>query len=87
MRTDRDETLSLTSAASRLLAGVLLGLIAAYKKWISPLLGPHCRFHPTCSTYAAESIRRHGPLRGLTRALARLARCHPFHEGGYDPVR
>jgi putative membrane protein insertion efficiency factor len=69
-----------------LLTGVLLGIIAVYRKWISPLLGPNCRFLPTCSSYASEAIVLHGPLRGTAYALRRLARCHPFCDGGYDPV-
>lgn len=71
---------------SGLLAAALLGGISLYRKWISPLLGPNCRFHPTCSSYAAEAIVRHGPFRGTARALGRLARCHPLCDGGYDPV-
>lgn len=71
---------------SGLLAAFLLGNIALYRKWISPLLGPSCRFHPTCSSYATEAIVRHGPLRGSALALGRLARCHPLCDGGYDPV-
>jgi hypothetical protein len=71
---------------TRLLAAFLLGVIALYQRWISPLLGPRCRFHPTCSSYAAESIVRHGPIRGSARALGRLARCHPLCDGGFDPV-
>jgi putative membrane protein insertion efficiency factor len=65
---------------------MLLGLLSAYRRWVSPLLAPRCRYLPTCSAYAAEAIERHGPLAGLALALARLARCHPFHRGGYDPV-
>jgi hypothetical protein len=61
-------------------------VIALYRTAISPLLGPHCRFFPSCSQYMAESIERHGLLAGLGRGLARLARCHPFHPGGFDPV-
>ncbi len=71
---------------SSLLAAVLLSALALYRKWISPLLGPNCRFHPTCSSYATEAIVRYGPLRGTARALGRLARCHPLCDGGYDPV-
>src|SRR4051812_46629666 len=69
-----------------LLAAVLLGIIAVYQRWLSPLLGPNCRFHPTCSSYAREAIVRHGPLRGTAYALGRIARCHPFCDGGHDPV-
>ena len=71
---------------SGLLTAALLGVIALYRKWVSPLLGPNCRFHPTCSSYASEAIVLYGPLLGSARALGRLARCHPFCDGGYDPV-
>ncbi len=64
----------------------LIALIAAYKRFISPLLPRACRFYPTCSSYAAEAIERHGPARGLLLAARRILRCHPFHPGGYDPV-
>lgn len=69
-----------------LLVAILLGFIALYRRWISPLLGPTCRFHPTCSSYAKEAIVRYGPFLGTARALGRLARCHPLCDGGYDPV-
>ncbi len=65
---------------------LLLGLIAAYRYLLSPYLGAHCRFHPTCSAYAQEAISRHGAWRGGWMALRRIARCHPWHAGGYDPV-
>jgi len=65
---------------------VLLGLIRGYKRCISPLLPRACRFYPSCSTYAAEAIERHGTVRGIMLAGRRIARCHPFHPGGYDPV-
>jgi len=57
-----------------------------YQRYISPLLGPRCRFHPTCSAYAREAIDRYGLRRGGWLSLRRLARCHPFAPGGYDPV-
>jgi hypothetical protein len=57
-----------------------------YQRWLSPLKPPSCRFTPTCSQYAAEAITRYGALRGSWLALKRLARCHPFHAGGIDPV-
>jgi len=72
---------------SRILAASLVLSIDAYRRLVSPLLGPHCRFHPTCSRYAVEAIQRYGPLRGTACAIARLTRCHPLTDGGYDPVR
>jgi len=64
----------------------LLGLIRLYQLVISPLLGPRCRFYPTCSQYAAEAIQKHGSIRGIALALTRIARCHPWHPGGVDLV-
>jgi hypothetical protein len=65
---------------------LLLFLIKMYRYCLSPLLGPNCRFFPTCSNYAAEAIGKHGAGRGSWLALKRIARCHPWHPGGYDPV-
>lgn len=67
-------------------ARVLLVLLAGYQKFVSPLLGPRCRFEPSCSSYAVEAVRVHGALWGSWLAGRRLLRCHPFHPGGYDPV-
>lgn len=85
---------SVTVSAARELRGIprataalLVTLVGIYRYLISPLLGPNCRFSPSCSAYAVQAIRRHGPLRGMRRALLRLARCNPLCEGGYDPVR
>jgi putative membrane protein insertion efficiency factor len=69
-----------------LTARVLIALVTAYRYALSPLLGRHCRFHPSCSEYAAEALGRHGAWRGSWLALRRVARCHPWHPGGYDPV-
>ncbi|HEV8367378.1 MAG TPA: membrane protein insertion efficiency factor YidD [Pyrinomonadaceae bacterium] len=66
---------------------VLISTLRFYKLAISPLLPPSCRFIPTCSEYAIDAIARYGALRGSQLALRRLLRCHPFHPGGYDPVK
>ncbi len=65
---------------------LLILLIQAYRYLLSPLLGPHCRYYPSCSSYALTALERHGVLRGGSLAVKRLCRCHPWHEGGFDPV-
>lgn len=65
---------------------VLKALIAAYRVFISPMLGPSCRFHPSCSAYAMGAVDRFGALKGSWLTIKRLGRCHPWHPGGYDPV-
>lgn len=67
-------------------ARMLVTGISAYQRFVSPLLGPRCRFAPSCSAYAAEAISRHGAARGGGLAVRRIAKCHPFHPGGHDPV-
>jgi putative membrane protein insertion efficiency factor len=66
---------------------IAVGLLRAYQLIVSPLLPSACRYHPTCSDYMKEAIEKHGVLKGVGLGLRRLARCHPFHEGGFDPVR
>ena len=70
----------------RILSGSLLVAISAYQQFASPLLPRCCRFYPSCSAYAAESIGKHGPWQGALRSIRRLMRCHPWHPGGYDPA-
>jgi hypothetical protein len=72
--------------AAGVAARILLLLIEVYRVTLSPLLGGHCRFVPSCSVYAEEALRRHGAAAGVRLAATRLVRCHPFHRGGFDPV-
>lgn len=65
---------------------ILITLVRGYRYAVSPMLGNHCRFHPTCSAYAEEAIAKHGVVRGAWLAARRLSRCHPWHTGGHDPV-
>jgi putative membrane protein insertion efficiency factor len=65
---------------------VLKSLIRAYQLALSPMLGPRCRFYPSCSQYALEAIESHGAVRGSWLTARRICRCHPFHDGGFDPV-
>jgi putative membrane protein insertion efficiency factor len=64
-----------------------LNILRLYKRWISPMLPAACRFYPSCSEYMAQAIEQHGLFRGVTMGFGRLLRCHPFHQGGFDPVR
>ena len=68
-----------------MLARLFMWLIRGYQRFISPLLGPKCRFHPTCSHYGYECLRLHGAFKGSYLTARRILRCHPFHPGGYDP--
>lgn len=65
---------------------LLRWLILSYQYGISPILGPHCRYEPSCSHYALGAIEKHGIVRGLWLAIKRIGRCHPWHAGGFDPV-
>lgn len=71
---------------SAILTVPLVVLVRAYQWGLSPFLGQNCRFHPSCSEYAVEALRRHGPVKGLGLALRRVGCCHPWHPGGADPV-
>lgn len=70
----------------RLMTALLVFLIKLYQVTISPLLGSCCRFEPSCSQYAIDAVRKHGPIKGSWLAVKRVSRCHPLNDGGYDPV-
>ncbi len=65
---------------------LFLAIISLYKVAVSPLIGPRCRFYPSCSAYAVEAVERYGAARGMGLAVRRILRCHPLNPGGYDPV-
>ncbi len=73
-------------ALARVLSLPLIGLVTFYRYCVSPMFPSVCRFTPTCSEYALEALKRHGPLRGTWLAIRRIARCHPWGGSGYDPV-
>lgn len=85
-KTGNAQQSELASERPSLAGRILLLPVYFYRYVISPLLGPRCRFEPSCSAYAIEAVNRHGPLQGLVLAIRRLAKCHPWHHGGYDPV-
>ncbi len=66
---------------------LILLLIRGYQKYISPMRPPKCRFYPTCSEYSFESIKKHGVIKGGFYSVVRISKCHPFHPGGFDPVK
>ncbi len=70
-----------------MLKDIVILLIRFYQKFISPLKRPSCRFYPTCSQYAVDAVRKYGALKGIVMAAKRIAKCHPFNPGGYDPVK
>ncbi|MCG3192991.1 MAG: putative membrane protein insertion efficiency factor [Thermoanaerobaculia bacterium] len=75
-----------SAGATSLVARALAFLLLVYKRFVSPLLPPACRFYPTCSEYARQAVMKYGALKGIKLAVLRLLRCHPFHPGGIDPV-
>ncbi|MET3682245.1 putative membrane protein insertion efficiency factor [Alkalibacillus flavidus] len=65
---------------------IMIGIIKLYQRFISPMLGPTCRFHPTCSSYSLTAFERFGVFKGFYLSVKRILKCHPFHPGGFDPV-
>lgn len=78
---------SAADAAGTVMKALLLLFIGGYRVALRPLLGPACRFAPSCSVYAEEAVRRHGAITGGWMAVRRIGRCHPWNPGGYDPVQ
>lgn len=76
----------ITSMINNFIKRTFLALISFYQRYISPVLGSNCRYYPTCSHYTYDAVERYGPLRGLWMGLRRIARCHPWAKGGFDPV-
>ncbi|MDP8261688.1 MAG: membrane protein insertion efficiency factor YidD [Candidatus Ancaeobacter aquaticus] len=66
---------------------IFMGIIKGYQRYVSPFFGQHCRFYPSCSEYARQSIEKKGVLVGGYYSIIRLFKCHPFHSGGFDPVK
>lgn len=82
----RTTLLAMAGQVQNALTRLVQGLILIYRFGLSPLIGPRCRFYPSCSVYGIEALERHGLVKGLGLTLARLSRCHPWHPGGVDPV-
>lgn len=72
-------------AIFRIPAWILIGMVRVYQVTLSPILGRHCRYHPSCSAYFIEAVQKYGALRGAWRGIWRICRCNPWHPGGYDP--
>jgi putative membrane protein insertion efficiency factor len=77
--------MKLLAASEAVARWILIFCVRLYQTTISPLLGPHCRFIPSCSQYYIQAVRKHGALKGSFKGLCRVCRCHPFHRGGFDP--
>lgn len=70
----------------KLVTRMMIGLVGLYQRFISPVLGPNCRFRPTCSEYMMQALQKYGFIRGAWLGLKRIVRCHPFNPGGFDPL-
>ncbi|MBC2576923.1 membrane protein insertion efficiency factor YidD [Peptostreptococcus russellii] len=79
--------MKLLKKMGRKLADGCVFLVRGYQKYISPLKGPTCRFYPTCSQYSIQAFKKYGFLKGLWLTVRRISKCHPFHPGGYDPLK
>ncbi len=76
----------MTQISKQMISGLFLTAIRSYQLVLSPILGPSCRFYPSCSEYTSQAIKQYGPLKGSYLGVKRLLRCHPFNPGGFDPL-
>ncbi|HLH39606.1 MAG TPA: membrane protein insertion efficiency factor YidD [Bryobacteraceae bacterium] len=76
-----------TQIAAKAARSAVTAALRFYKRWISPMLPSACRYYPTCSQYMLQAVEKYGAARGICMGIMRLARCHPFHAGGFDPVK
>jgi putative membrane protein insertion efficiency factor len=83
----KDYFFTFLKGIDKLISGFFISLIRLYKKLLSPLLPPSCRFIPTCSEYAVQALQKYGPVKGLFLSCWRIIRCNPFCKGGYDPLK
>ncbi len=81
----RNRLTTILCAIVRIPAWILIGMARVYQYTLSPILGRHCRFHPTCSVYFIEAVKKYGAIRGACRGIWRICRCNPWNPGGYDP--
>lgn len=78
---------SIIKVTNDFISKLLIYLVGFYRKYISPLKGPTCRFYPTCSQYSMQALKKYGAIKGTYLTIRRILKCHPFHPGGYDPLK
>ena len=87
MKSNSNKKINIIKQSNRLLAKLFIYMVRIYQKYISPMRGPTCRFYPTCSQYSIEAYKKYGAIKGTYLTIRRILKCHPFHPGGYDPLK
>ena len=87
MKSNSNKKINIIKQSNRLLAKLFIYMVRIYQKYISPMRGPTCRFYPTCSQYSIEAYKKYGAMKGTYLTIRRILKCHPFHPGGYDPLK
>lgn len=87
MKSNSNKKINIIKEVNTLLAKLLIYMVRIYQKYISPMRGPTCRFYPTCSQYSIEAYKKYGAMKGTYLTIRRILKCHPFHPGGYDPLK